>query len=209
MRLRASLTHEGYDIVQAPNAAAALATVAGIRPSAAVINVDLPDSTATELCNTLKRLHCALPIVLVCTRPPSREEEAAWLPLADGCVHDDEETALVTTLDEAVACAAEWESPRCWFISDPSGTILDLSAEAAAALNGTVRGLEGRSLITFFEQGRDEWRRAMIRASLGERVVLRGRLRPRERRPIAVSVAITRFGHAELPALRWDVTVMA
>lgn len=202
----AALRSVGYDVIEAPNAAAAVEAAAGTSLSAAVVHVDLPDASALDLCSTLKRIRGGLPVLLLSPRTPSREEEAAWLALADGCVNDDEQATLEETLDAAVACAAEWESPRCWLISDLSGSILELSADAAAALNGTTRGLEGRSLITFFEQGRDEWRRAMVRASLGERVVLSGRLRPRERRPLVVSVAITKAGTA---ALRWDVTVLA
>lgn len=197
----------GYDVIEAPSAAAALSAATRQPLAAAVVHVDLPDAPGIDVCETLKGLRADLPVLLVSSRSPSGHEETRWLRSADGCIleQSDDET-VVKLLDAAVSCIADWGPSDRWIVSDLRGGILDASPAAATLLNGAVRGLLGRSLLMFFDHDREGWRRAMVRASLGERVALEGTLRPRERRPVQVSVAISREPASDLPTLRWQIT---
>lgn len=89
-----------------------------------------------------------------------------------------------------------------WILTDPTGIILGVSPAGAQLLSVSVRGLQQRNLILFFERDRDTWRAALMRASLGESVALSGRLRPKDRRPVAVGVTIEPADWLR-PALRW------
>jgi PAS domain-containing protein len=83
------------------------------------------------------------------------------------------------------------------------GTIVDANTAGARLLSGTPRGLLRRNLLVFFEQERDAWRQAMMRATLGERVQRSGRVRPKERRPVTVRVEITKADGDSHAALLW------
>jgi hypothetical protein len=89
-----------------------------------------------------------------------------------------------------------------WVMTDPEGLILGVSPSGARLLSASARGLQQRSLLLFFEQDRDGWRAASMRASRGECVELSGRLRPKDRRPVLVGVRIEPADSLR-PALRW------
>jgi predicted RNA polymerase sigma factor len=94
--------------------------------------------------------------------------------------------------------------PPLWIVSDAEGLILDVSPDAAHLLNASVRGLYQRSLILFFDRDRDHWQRALVRAALGERVIEAGLLRPKDRGPVPVGVAIQAVHDWTRPAVQWE-----
>jgi hypothetical protein len=111
--------------------------------------------------------------------------------------------ASVDEVADAVAGLADQPEPGTWVVTDSLGFILDANVAGAQLLNGTVRGLQRRNLVLFFADNRPAWQSALTRALTGERVIHCGRLRPKERRPVMLTVEISRAMGWERPALQW------
>lgn len=75
-------------------------------------------------------------------------------------------------------------------VTDQFGRFEETSNAGARLLSVSARGLFQRDLLTFFDGNRDLWHDAVRRATAGQRVHLTRRLRPKERRPLEVSVCI-------------------
>jgi len=94
-----------------------------------------------------------------------------------------------------------------WVVTDPYGLLLEASREAAQMLNLTVTGLRRRQLLVFFDGEREHWRQALRAAAGGKIVGGQGAVRPRDRRPLCVTVEITKAQNWEDgDALRWTFT---
>ena len=78
-----------------------------------------------------------------------------------------------------------------WVVTDVRGEILDASRGAAAMLSVTAGHLRQRSLLLFFSQDRPEWNRLLGVAARGETLARSGWIRPRDRRPRAVTVELS------------------
>jgi CheY-like chemotaxis protein len=200
------LRDAGYDVVEASSAGEALQLFQLRPPAVALIDVNLPDSSGIVLCDTLKRMRPELTVLLISAVTLS--DAAHQAGMAAGATAYLGEPVASDTLVRSVRQALDDHErpPSCdvWVVTDAQGTILDASQQGARLLSATVRGLMRRSLIVFFEHDRDHWHGAMTRASAGERVTLSGRLRPKERRPVAVRVAIERAPELSPPVLLWS-----
>jgi DNA-binding response OmpR family regulator len=195
----------GFKVVEAASAREALAAAA-LRPlSIALIDVHLPDSSGIELCDTLKRLHPELPVLLISAMGISPEIRDAGF--AAGAHSYIAEPVAAETLLQNVGNALNGNAVEAlsdvWVVTDSHGAILEASSLGARLLSASQRGLRLRSLIVFFEHDRDAWRDAMARASRGERIVRSGHLRPKERRPIRVHVEIQKNADGVAPPLLW------
>ena len=78
-----------------------------------------------------------------------------------------------------------------WVVTDLRGEILDASRGAAAMLSVTAGHLRQRSLLLFFSQDRPEWNRLLGVAARGGTLARSGWIRPRDRRPRAVTVELS------------------
>lgn len=202
------LRSAGYHVIDAASAADALAAIRGHTPRVALLDVKLQDSAGADLCVTLKHMYPDIGVMLIEPTPsPAAAGARGGATAADGSVCEPiAPGALLKIVDDVMARAAPRASPA-WVISDERGIILDASAEAARLLNGSRRGLQQRSLILFFDDDRAGWHSAVARACSGERVVRSGRLRPKERRPVTLSVEIVRSTGSQRPALHWALEV--
>ena len=195
----------GYHVVEADTAGSALMTASQRVISLALIDVHLPDGNGIALCETLKRLNPALPVVLISAVSSSDEAQQAGIAagadlyLTEPIASD----ALLRSVNEALTGNVSRIQSNAWIVTDLQGLILDVSPEAASMLSGTARGLQHRSLLIFFDQDRAVWRDAMLRAGRGERILRAGRLRPKERRPITVRAEILPTRDDMPPALVW------
>jgi CheY-like chemotaxis protein len=182
----------GYNVVEAATAREALAAAALHQLSVALIDIVLPDSNGIELCDTLKRLHPELPVLLISSMAISPQiRNAGFAAGADGYLGEPVESeTLLRSVGNAMSGVAAETASDMWLVTDSRGLILETSTSAAHLLSTSQRGLRQRSLIVFFDQDRDGWRDAMTRATSGERVVRSGHLRPKERRPVRVHVEI-------------------
>ena len=196
----------GYKVVEAATAREALTAAALRQLSVALIDVFLPDSNGIDLCDTLKRLHPNMPVLLISSAGISPQIRDAGLAAgADGYLGEPVESeTLLRSVGNALSGGAAETTSDTWLVTDSRGIILEASTPAARLLSASQRGLRQRSLIVFFEQDRDGWRDAMTRASRGERVVRSGHLRPKERRPIRVHVEIQKTTGEIAPPMLWS-----
>src|SRR2546430_17679664 len=72
-RLRAEMAdfcrQDGFDVVEAATGQEALTAFAESRPSAVLLEVNLPDLSGFDVCRELRRQGADVPILLVSTRP--------------------------------------------------------------------------------------------------------------------------------------------
>lgn len=195
----------GFEVIEAESAGEALVIATRHPLSVALLDVNLPDSSGVALCDTLKRLSPGLPVVLISAGGVTSDVTDAGRDVgAVGYfVEPVDPEVLVNSVRSAVNGGAPGADSQAWIVTDDRGLILQASAEGARLLSGTPRSLQQRNLIVFFEQDRDAWCASMTRASRGERVTRSGRLRPKERRPIAVRVEIKSTIDEIPPALLW------
>jgi PAS domain S-box-containing protein len=90
-----------------------------------------------------------------------------------------------------------------WVLTDGEGVVLDASDAGAQLLGLSRRGLVGHSLYPFFQENRTAIRRFADRASAGMMVTMRGRVRPRDRKPVEVFAEIHPKPEAGRPELVW------
>ena len=91
----------------------------------------------------------------------------------------------------------------CRVLTDNDGQIVLVSDNAAALLNSSVRGLEGRSLPLFITQDRPHLLNQMKVASRGHEVVIRTVVRPKERQPRQAHIKILRLDTHRFAKLEW------
>jgi CheY-like chemotaxis protein len=196
----------GYKVIEASCAGEALQAAARYPLTIALIDVNLPDASGITLCDTLKRLSPNLPVLLISALATDADlQQAAQAAGANGYLAEPVATdALLRTVAQAMNGEIPRQDVETWVVTDRQGFIIDSSSLGARMLSGTIRGLQHRSLLMFFEQDREGWRDAMMRAAQGERVLRAGRLRPKERRPIGVRVEIEKTTTDTPPALLWN-----
>ena len=193
----AFLRRAGYRVVEAASESQAIKAVVYRDVALAVLDGDLPQCDLAALGETLQRMRPAMGVVIV---PTACRAEPAW-PRHDISIHGVDRQFI-----EAVATAFRRDdSADPDVVTDVFGRIQGTSDHGARLLNGTPRGLFQRSLITFFDARRDIWHDAVRRARAGERVEMMGRLRPKERRPLGVSVRITSRTEAAGVMLEWVI----
>jgi CheY-like chemotaxis protein len=199
------LSAAGFHVIEAASAGEALTVATRQPPSVALIDVQLPDASGITLCDTLKRLQPQLPVVMISAVMMSRDvQEAALAAGAYTFLGEPVPTeTLVRSVEDALNGFAAQRESDTWVATDAAGIILEASPSGARLLSGTPRGLQRRNLIVFFEQDREGWSNAMTRASAGERVHRSGRLRPKERRPVHVRVALERAPDLSPALLVW------
>lgn len=199
----------GYDVVEAACAREAL-VAATVKPlSLAIVDVNLPDSSGIELCDTLKRLRPDLPVLLISAVALSaNDRRAGWEAGAHAYLGDPMPSdALLRSVSDALNGIRPESDSELWVLTDVDGCIIRTSPAGARLLAGTARGLNHRDLVVYFEKDRDAWRADMLRAARGERIWRSGSVRPKERRAVRVSVAIERSFDPSASGLLWTFHV--
>ena len=187
------LRDAGFEIVEASTASEALLVVTEQVPALALVDVDLPDADGFFVCEALKTTHPELPVVLVSAVHVSAsaahrgQRTGAHAFLREPVPPD----ILVGRVMDALEGIRD-EASLTWVVTDSGGLVLEASADAAQTLGITAAHLRGRGLLTFFDGERAEWATALVRAQAGDTVERKGRLRPRERRPLVVIATISR-----------------
>ena len=200
-----SLRSAGYTVVEAASESQAIGTVVHCDVALVIIDGDLPQCNVPALGETLRRMRPDMAVVVTPPSQPRVPWPADRVPLHAKC-----EAQLIAAVAHALtkhepeACGLDPE-----VVTDVFGRILGASDDGARLLNGSVRGLVQRDLLTFFDAGREAWYDAVRRASGGEIIELTGRLRPRERRPLPVSVRITSQAGTAGVILEWSIARLA
>jgi CheY-like chemotaxis protein len=192
-------------VIEAESAAEAIRVMTRKTVSLALIGVHLPDSDGVALCATLKRLGENVPVVVISAAAPAPGAlDAARAAGAHDFLEEPiNREPLMRSINAAIAKPADGWRSDIELLTDQSGFIVDATPAGARLLNGSVRGVQQRSLILYFEQHRETWRTALVRALAGERISLTGRLRPKERRPVSVHVRIERVADDGWIGFRW------
>ena len=197
----ASLRSAGYTVVEAASESQAISTVIHSDVAVVVIDGDLPQCNLAALGETLRRMRPAMAVVPLSTTGQARVQ---W-PGDDFSAAGIDDRQLIAAVAHALRRSAGEGVSNPDVVTDLCGRIRDVSSQGARLLNVTPRGLFQRNLVTFFDAGREIWQDAVRRASAGESVELTGRLRPKERRPVSVSVRIiSRTGAAGI-SLEWSI----
>ena len=193
-----TLRRAGYTVVEADSEWQAMHTVVHRDVSLAVIDGDLPACDLVALSETLQLMRPALAVVVV---PP----KGATSPAAPAGEIRDGDDLLLTVATALGKDDGEDNGPDPHVVTDVFGRIQGTSDHGARLLNGSPRGLSQRNLVTFFDARRDVWHEAIRRARAGEQVHIKGRIRPRGRKPLDVSVRIISRADTGGALLEWAI----
>ena len=201
----------GFGIVEAATASEALLAVSEQVPAVALVDVNLPDADGFFVCETLKRTHPELPVLLVsAVHVSASAAHRGQRTGADGFLR---EPLPPDVLVQRVADALEGirdEPSLNWVVTDSAGLVLEASAEGAQTLGIGPAHLRGRSLLTFFDGERAEWSRALLFAHAGTTLERSGRLRPRDRKPVVVEATISQaVDYPRAGSVLWTFRVLA
>lgn len=201
----ASLRSAGYTVVEAASESQAISTVVHSDVAVVVLDGDLPQCNLAALGETLRRMRPAMAVVPLTT---TGHAQVQW-PGDDFSAADTDDRQLIAAVAHALRRRAGEDVANPDVVTDLCGRIQDTSDKGARLLNATHRGLFQRNLVTFFDAGREVWQDAVRRASAGESVELIGRLRPKERKPVSVSVRITSRTGAAGISLEWSIAPLS
>ena len=198
----AALRRAGYTVVEAASESQAIRAVVHRDVALVILDGDLPQCNLPDLGETLRRMRPAMAVVMI---PTTCHAHVQW-PGDDLSPQANDDAQLIAAVAHGLRRTDRWENsfdPEV--VTDLAGRIQEISRQGARLLNGTARGLFQRNLITFFDAGREVWQDAVRRASAGETVELTGRLRPKERRPLTVTVNISSRTCAAGITLEWSI----
>ena len=200
------LRDAGFEIVEAGTASAAFEAIATSVPDVALVDVDLADADGFSVCETLKRSHPDLPVLLVsAVHISASAAHQGQLTGAEAFLREPvPPETLVRRVTDALNGIRD-EASLNFVVTDHAGLIIEASAEAAHMLSMGARHLEQRPLLTFFDGDRSAWATALRDASYGRIVTHSGRLRPRDRRPLVVEVEVSQMlDHPRRDAILWS-----
>ena len=93
-----------------------------------------------------------------------------------------------------------------WLVTDRNALITATGESIEQLLRVTSRALIDRSVIPFIAEGREKWVTDVILLSVGEELAREAFIRPKEHRPVLVSVTVRRESEDRL---RWTLTVLS
>jgi len=204
------LQKAGYGVDEADSGAGAIERAS--EASLVLLDVRLPDADGFTVCEQVKKVKPALPVVMVTSvyRTAQARRDAfavgadAFLlePIAPEQLIRTVESLLNRPTDSRPAVA------EVWILTDAVGNILDLSLEATKLLNLSARGARGRSLPAFFTDNRSKLITEVLRASEGLIIDRVGTLQPRDRRALRVHLDVSPqpHHHGERVQLRWVIS---
>jgi CheY-like chemotaxis protein len=191
------LERAGFQVVEAASSRQALE----LAPTASLVllDVSLPDGDGFDICERLKAARPHLPVVMITSvyRTSQARRDAYALGADAFLLEPIEPKELVDVIGRFLLSGHERAAARenLWIVTDPGGEILDLSADAAALLNISVRGALGRDLTAFFTENRSGMLQDLLRAAEGTIIQQANTLRPRDRRPMKIRVDVSALPH--------------
>ena len=204
------LQKAGYGVDEADSAAGALELAD--QASLVLLDVRLPDADGFTVCEQMKKVAPALPIVMVTSvyRTAQARRDAFAVGADAFLLEPIAPEQLVRTIEGLLKRRVEARPApaEAWILTDAIGNILDLSAEATKLLNLSARGARGRSLPAFFTDNRSKLITEVLRASEGLIIDRMGTLQPRDRRPLRVHLDVSPqpYEPGERVQLRWVIS---
>jgi CheY-like chemotaxis protein len=208
------LQRAGFGVDEVDSAARAIERAG--EASLMLLDIRLPDGDGFTVCEKVKGLWPDLPVVMVTSvYRTSQARRDAFAVGADAFLLEPVDPArLVETVEGFIngrlktgVPVAQRSEANAWIVTDASGRIQEISAEAAKLLNLSVRGAIGRSLPTFFVEDRPKLLAELLRAAEGVIIERDGVLQPRDRRPVRVHVDMAALPQApgDRVRLRWSL----
>jgi PAS domain-containing protein len=175
-----------------------------------LLDIGLPDGNGISVCEQLKEVRPALPVVLIsAVYRTANAREDGYAKGADAFLLEPVPAPqLTSTVQRLVQFGPAGDSPiePFWIMTDGVGDIIDLSPQAAALINVSVRSARGRKLPQFFTDNRVGLMNELRRAYEGLIVNCATTLRPRDRQVVAVHLDIARLYIDGMLQLRWVIT---
>jgi DNA-binding response OmpR family regulator len=204
------LERAGFRVDEADNAAEAMKR--GPDASLLLLDVRLPDGDGFGVCEEVKKMAPAVPVVMITSvyRDPEARVEGLGRGADAFLLEPVAADQLVRTVDALIrrGAADPGAQAETSIVTDWVGTIIDLSDKASELLNLSRRGARGRKLTTFFIENRCELIREVQRASDGRVVEKTNTLQPRDRRVVRVHIEVSSLPN--LPGdriqLQWVLT---
>jgi DNA-binding response OmpR family regulator len=205
------LQRAGFGVDEVDTAASAIAMAPGA--SLMLLDVKLPDGDGFTVCEQVKKMSPALPIVMVTSvyRTAQARRDAFAVGADAFLLEPLPPEQLVRTVEGLLSRKAATPRPSvgdAWAITNPVGDIQDISADAARLLNLSQRGARGRNLATFFIENRPRLMAELLRASDGLIIERTCTLQPRDRKPMRVHLDVSAVPASlgERVSLRWLIS---
>jgi DNA-binding response OmpR family regulator len=205
------LDRHGWTSVEASSGAEARAQVRHGDINAVLLDIQLPDDNGFALCEAIKHARPDLPVVMITAlyRTLQARHDAFSVGADAYLLEPVDESQLTRVIRSLLTGEALAAVDHTWITTDASGTILDISPRAAQLLNLSLRHVIGRDVLLFFPNHRSQLRSALREASGGLIAELDVRLRPRERKAVAIRLELTLNPEtSSRPLVRWALTLL-
>ena len=207
------LERAGFQVVEAVTAADAIRTAANDGLRLVLLDLRLPDGDGFQVCEQIKAVRPRLPVVMITSTYATAQGRQDGLAcgadayLIEPVPADRLVQIIQRFLDPGQGPVAETEA---WIVTDDRGVMLEISGPGHRLLNLSARGALGRSLPAFFAGERHQVFGDIARALDGHLSKREAHMRPRDRRPFAVSYEICRepSSNSAIPRLRWTLEPM-
>jgi CheY-like chemotaxis protein len=204
------LQKAGFGVDEADSGAGAI-ELAG-QASLVLLDVRLPDADGFTVCEQMKKVTPALPVVMVTSvyRTAQARRDAFAVGADAFLLEPISPEQLVRTVESLLNRRTEPRAAfaEAWLVTDAIGNILDLSVEATRLLNLSARGARGRSLPAFLTDNRPKLINEVLRASEGLIIDRMGTLQPRDRKALRVHLDVSPLPcePGECVQLRWVIS---
>jgi DNA-binding response OmpR family regulator len=206
------LERAGFQVIEAEGAADAISRAAESQPKLVLLDLRLRDGDGFQVCEAIKATQPDLPVVMITSTYSTAQARQDGLAAgADAyLIEPVPPDRLVRVISQFLSDPGPLVSSmatQAWVVTDPSAVIVEISGAAHRLLNLSARGALGRNLTAFFSQDRHRVVADVARAVDGQIVQRDTVLRPRDRRPVRVSIEIAREKDAvaRTARLRWVI----
>jgi CheY-like chemotaxis protein len=204
------LERAGFQVVEAVTAADAIRTAANDGLRLVLLDLRLPDGDGFQVCEQIKAARPGLPVVMITsTYATAQGRQDGLASGADAYLIEPVPAERLVQiirrfLDPGQPAVSESEA---WIVTDDRGVMLEVSGPGHRLLNLSARGALGRSLPPFFAGERHHVFGDIARALDGQVARREAQMRPRDRRPFAVSYEICREPSTDsaIPRVRWTL----
>lgn len=202
------LERAGFNVVEAVTAADAVRTATNDDLKLVLLDLRLPDGDGFQVCEQIKSSRPSLPVVMITSTYATAQGRQDGLACgADAyLIEPVPAERLVQVIRRFLEPGALTNTDtEAWIVTDERGVMLEISGPGHRLLNLSARGALGRSLPPFFDGDRHQVFIDMSRAADGQVTQREAVLRPRDRRPFALRLEVSKeptTGSA-VPRLRW------
>jgi len=204
------LERAGFAVVEAVTAADAIRSAAKDGLRLVLLDLRLPDGDGFSVCEAIKATRPSLPVVMITSTYATAQGRQDGLACgADAYLIEpvpaDRLVQVVKRFLEP-GQAGRGVDADAWVVTDDRGVMVEISGPGHRLLNLSARGALGRSFPAFFAGERHQVFGDITRALDGHVAQREAQIRPRDRRPFAVSYEICREPSTPgngVPRLRW------